>query len=137
VISIFAGRLLRGEELTIFGDGLQSRDFVHVSTVVAALQAGMRRADTSAPVFNVCTGRSTTVLQLARTLAEACGEVPVIRHAPGRAGEVRHSVGAPDAARTALGLGEPPQLLDGLRDVVGWMRAGRPLLATAALAEGD
>ena len=70
----------------MFGDGLQSRDFVHVSAVVVALWAGMGRADAAAPVFNVCAGRSTTVLELARTLAEACDRVPVIHHAPGRAG---------------------------------------------------
>ena len=68
VISIFADRLLRGEALTVFGDGLQSRDFVPVSAVVAALRAGMDRADTAAPVFNVCAGRSTTVLGLGRNL---------------------------------------------------------------------
>lgn len=137
VISIFADRLLRGEALTVFGDGLQTRDFVYVSAVVAALRAGMRRADIAAPVFNVCTGRSTTVLGLARTLAKACHRVPVIHHAPGRAGEVRRSVGAPEAARAALGLAEPLGLLDGLREVVGWMRAGRPLLAAAELVEGE
>lgn len=137
VISIFANRLLRGEDLTVFGDGLQSRDFVHVSVVAAALLAGMDRANTTAPVLNVCTGRSTTVLELAQTLATACGMLPIICQAPGRLGEIRHSVGAPEAARAALGLGEPPSLLDGLREVVGWMRAGRPLLAAAELVEGD
>jgi len=137
VISIFADRLLRGESLTVFGDGLQSRDFVHVSAVVAALRAGMDHADAIAPVFNVCAGRRTTVLELAQTLAEACGKVPVIRHAPGRAGEVRHSVGAPQAARIALGLDEPMPLLAGLREVVNWILDGRPLLATAELCEGE
>ncbi|WP_428662862.1 NAD-dependent epimerase/dehydratase family protein [Reyranella sp.] len=137
VISIFADRLLRGEALTVFGDGMQTRDFVHVSAVVAALRAGMARADTAAPVFNVCTGRSTTVLDLAQTLAEACHKVPVIRHAPGRAGEVRHSLGAPQAARAALDLDEPLGLLEGLRDVVGWMRAGRLPLAAAELVESE
>jgi UDP-glucose 4-epimerase len=137
VISIFADRLLRGEALTVFGDGLQTRDFVHVSTVVAAMRAGMDRADTSAPIFNVCAGRSTTVLELAQTLAAACHKVPAIRHLPGRAGEVRHSRGAPDVARAALGLGEPLSLLEGLREVVGWMRAGRPMLANAELVEGE
>ena len=127
VISIFADRLLRGEELTVFGDGLQSRDFVHVSAVVAALRAGMDRAETAAPVFNVCAGRATTVLELAHVLAEACSKELVIRHAPGRAGEVRNSLGAPQAARAALGLDEPTRLPDGLREVVGWMKAGRPL----------
>jgi UDP-glucose 4-epimerase len=137
VISIFADRLLRGEALTVFGDGLQTRDFVHVSAVVEALRAGMDRADIAAPVFNVCAGRSTTVLGLARTLGEACHRVPVIHHVPGRAGEVRHSLGAPEAARMALGLCEPLELLDGLRGVVDWMRAGRRSLAAAELVEGD
>ena len=135
VISIFADRLLRGEALTVFGDGMQSRDFVHVSAVVAALRAGMDRADSAAPVFNVCAGRATTVLELARTVGEACGKIPVVRHAPSRSGEVRHSVGAPQAARTALGLGEPLRLVDGLRDVVVWMRARR--LLAAELVESE
>jgi UDP-glucose 4-epimerase len=87
-------------------------------------------------VFNVCAGRSTTVLGLARTLAEACGREPVIHHALGRAGEVRHSLGAPEAAHSTLGLNEPLPLLDGLREVVTWMRAGRPLLA-AQLVPGE
>jgi UDP-glucose 4-epimerase len=136
VISIFADRLLRAEALTVFGDGLQTRDFVHVSTVVAALCAGMSRADVAAPVFNVCTGRGTTVLGLARTLAKACHRVPVIHRVPSRAGEVRHSVGAPEAARMALGIEERRELLDGLREVADWMRAGRPPLEAAGLVEG-
>ena len=137
VISIFADRLLRGDPLTVFGDGLQSRDFVHVSAVVAALRAGMDRADPTGAVFNVCGGRSTTVLELARVLAEACHREPVIHHAPGRAGEVRDSLGAPQAARAALGLDDPLGLSDGLREVVSWLRAGRPLLATGELVEGE
>lgn len=137
VISIFADRLLRGDALTVFGDGLQSRDFVHVSAVVAALRAGMGRADRVASVFNVCAGRSTTVLELAQVLAEACHTEPVIRHASGRAGEVRNSLGAPQAARAVLGLDEPLGLREGLREVVRWMRAGRPLLATGELVESE
>jgi UDP-glucose 4-epimerase len=137
VISIFADRLLRGDALTVFGDGLQSRDFVHVSAVVAALRAGMDRTDRTAPVFNVCAGRSTTVLELAHVLGEACHQEPVIRHAPGRTGEVRNSLGAPQSARAVLGLGEPLGLSDGLREVVQWMRAGRPPLAMGELVEGE
>ncbi|GGI97429.1 NAD-dependent epimerase/dehydratase family protein [Neoroseomonas lacus] len=131
VISIFADRLLRGEPIAIFGDGLQSRDFVPVSDVVAALRAAMMAADLEGRAFNVCSGRATTVLELARTLADTCGGNTAIRHLPARAGEVRHSLGDPTASRTALGLTAPRELADGLRDVMSWMRAGRPLLAPA------
>ena len=71
------------------------------------------------------------------TLAEACDIDPVIHHAPGRAGEVRNSLGAPQAARIAMDLDEPLGLAEGLREVVRWMRAGRPLLATRQLVEGE
>jgi len=132
VISIFADRLLRGEAISVFGDGLQSRDFIHVSSVVAALRAAMTAASADAPVYNVCSGRATTVLEIADTLAKACAGQPRIRHMPSRAGEVRHSLGDPRASRRALGLAPSVTLSDGLQEVVGWMRAGRPLLASAS-----
>src|SRR5205814_1918412 len=69
VISIFAERLLRGEPIEIFGDGSQTRDFVFVRDVVAALIAAMKRAEESpAPlcaVYNVCTGTETSIMAMA------------------------------------------------------------------------
>jgi UDP-glucose 4-epimerase len=62
VISIFANRLLKDEPLTVFGDGKQSRDFVFVSDVVDHLMAAMASPSPTARVFNVCTGRATTLL---------------------------------------------------------------------------
>jgi len=132
VISIFADRLLRGAPLTVFGDGQQSRDFVHVSAVVAALRAGMAAACAEAPVFNVCAGRSATVLELARALAEACGVTAEIRQCAGRAGEVRHSLGAPHAARAALDLGEPPAAVGRVARRRPLDAGRRPLLAAAS-----
>jgi UDP-glucose 4-epimerase len=72
------------------------------------------------------------VLSLAETIAGLCAsgaaqEPP--RHLPARAGEIRHSVGCPETARRMLGLGEPRALREGLADVIGWIRAGRPGLA--------
>jgi UDP-glucose 4-epimerase len=129
VISIFCDRLARGEPVTVFGDGAQTRDFVCVADVVAALLGGMRAASTDAPVLNVCTGRATSVVDLARTIAAACGEAAEIRHAAPRAGEIRHSLGDPRRSRMMLGLGEPLGLRQGLDQVVSWLRAGRPGLA--------
>ena len=133
VISIFCDRLAREEPVTIFGDGGQTRDFVHVSDVVAALLAGVDVASTAAPVLNVCTGRQTSVLELAETVAVACGVPPEIRHADPRSAEIRHSLGSPLRAEAMLGVSARMPLLEGLRGVVSWLRAGRPgLVGTAA-----
>ena len=122
VISIFCDRLSRGEGVQIFGDGLQRRDFVYVTDVVAAMMAAMRCRPSGAPVFNVCTGQATTVLELARTIAELCGHPPAIAHQAGRSGEIRDSIGSSAAARANLSLGEPVRLRDGLAQVLSWLR---------------
>ena len=125
VISIFSERVPRGTPIDIFGDGGQTRDFVFVADVVAALLAAMQRPSLDAPVFNVCTGTATSVLDLVRTLAVLAGTAPDIRHRPPRPGDIRHSVGVPDAARASLGLGAPVPLHDGLRKVLDWLAIGR------------
>jgi UDP-glucose 4-epimerase len=126
VISIFCDRLSQGGTVVIYGDGGQTRDFVAVRDVVAALIAGLDRASPEAPVFNVCTGRATSVLELARVVAEACGTEARIEHRPARLGEIRHSLGNPARMRAALGLGEPRGLGEGIAEIVEWVRAGRP-----------
>jgi UDP-glucose 4-epimerase len=137
VISIFCERLSRGDIVDIYGDGGQTRDFVHVADVVTALVAGLRAAGTAAPVLNVCTGRPTSVLDLARAVAAACGVHADIRHRPARAGEIRHSMGDASRSRAVLGLGEPVPLRDGLEGVVAWLRTGRPGLATVLGAAAE
>ncbi len=131
VISIFCDRLARGESIAIYGDGGQTRDFIHVGDVVAGLLAGCEAATAAAPVLNLCTGRATSVLSLAETIGDLCspGSALPARHLPARSGEIRHSVGAPEAARSVLGLGEPRGLREGLADVIAWIKAGRPGLA--------
>jgi UDP-glucose 4-epimerase len=125
VISIFCERILGGKSVDIFGDGQQTRDFIHVSDVVAALVAAMRLAAPGAPVFNVCTGQATTVLALAQTIAELTQNRPEIRLQPPRSGEIRHSLGSRDRAAPALGLGSPKPLRDGLANVLDWLASKR------------
>ncbi|WP_270937697.1 NAD-dependent epimerase/dehydratase family protein [Falsiroseomonas oryzae] len=136
VISIFCDRLSRGEPVDVYGDGEQTRDFVFVADVVAALLAGMGAASVQAPVLNVCTGRPTSVKLLAHTIADACGLTAALRHQPPRAGEIRHSLGDPAEARRMLGLGEPRGLRQGLDEVVAWLRAGRPGLSPPRMPAG-
>jgi len=133
VISIFCDRLARGEPVTIYGDGGQTRDFVNVADVVVALLAGLDKASTAAPVFNVCSGRPTSVLTLAETIAALCGNMLEIRRQPPRMGEIRDSLGDPAQGQAALGLGDPVELRKGLAEVLAWLRAGRPGLNAPGL----
>jgi UDP-glucose 4-epimerase len=125
VISIFAGRLRRGEPVDVFGDGAQTRDFVYVADVVTALVAAMTRLPDGSPVFNVCTGSPTSVRDLAHHIAALCGQAATLRSRPPRDGDIRHSVGAPAAARAALGLAPPLALPDGLTRVLDWLATTR------------
>src|SRR6185436_20083720 len=85
VISIFADRARAGRPLLIFGDGGQTRDFVYVGDVVRAIVAALGDGN-SRMVANVATGAEITVLELARTLIQLCGNRSAIEHAPARAG---------------------------------------------------
>lgn len=104
VISIFRDRLARGLPVKVFGDGGQSRDFVFVGDVVRFLLAAMNHRSAEPAVFNICTGRSTTLLELIATLGRLLGIRPEIIHADPRPGDIRHSLGDPACARAALGV---------------------------------
>ena len=120
VVAIFVGRLLAGQPCTIFGDGLQTRDFVYVDDVVDAF---VRAADRGGGLLlNIGTGAETSVSLLYETLAAAAGfpEPPV--YAPARPGELRRS--ALDPGRAAIHLGWRPwtRLDEGCRAVLEWFR---------------
>jgi UDP-glucose 4-epimerase len=124
VISIFCERIRRGAPIDIFGDGEQTRDFVFVADVVTALLAAMRLRPTDARVFNVCTGIPTSVLGLARTIAELAGTKLDVHHRPSRGGDIRHSTGSPALSRANLALPEPAPLRIGLGKVLDWLGGG-------------
>ena len=110
VVAIFSTRIGRGEPLTIFGDGEQTRDYVFVADVVNANllvgEAQLPPSDTlDARGFNVGTGAATSVNELARTLMRAAGREVGVNYAPARPGELQHS--CLDATRLR-GLGWAP-----------------------------
>ena len=128
VISVFCDKLSRHEPVNVYGDGGQTRDFVYVGDVVRMLLAALPAASTAAPVFNVCTGQPTSVLELAATIADLCGQPADIRHQPPRSGEIRHSLGRPSAIGEVGDTGFV-SLRDGLAETLAWLGAGRPGLA--------
>jgi UDP-glucose 4-epimerase len=122
VISIFFDRLAKGQPLTIYGDGEQYRDFVHVSDVV---QANLRAAALGKPgrVFNVGGGTKATIRDLAETMIEITGiEVPV-ESLDFRPGEVRRSVADVSRARRELGYEPLVDLEAGLEMMWGKVRS--------------
>jgi len=114
VISIFADKLARGEPVEIFGDGQHVRDFTYIGDAVSALCRALPAASTSAAVFNVCTGKGTTVQVLAETMAGLYRTELVAYHRPTRAGDVRVSIGDPRHAAEHLGFRAETALADGL-----------------------
>ena len=97
VISIFIDRILKhlkGEKTTIdiFGDGRQTRDFVYVKDVVKALLIAEKDKRTDGEVFNVGTGKETSLLQLIDTLKSIVGSTPPVRFLPPREGDIKRSV---------------------------------------------
>jgi UDP-glucose 4-epimerase len=133
VIAAFADRVRRSEPLTIHGDGHQTRDFVFVGDVVRALTGAMRRLEATdgrpaGEVFNVCSGRSTSILELAQLLmALNRVSLPIIR-ATSRDGDIRSSIGSPDALTRAMGVRSEVGLDDGLSRTLDFRTPGPVLL---------
>ncbi|MEA2493087.1 MAG: UDP-glucose 4-epimerase [Thermoleophilaceae bacterium] len=112
VIAIFCGKLIDGAKPTVFGDGLQTRDYVFVGDVVAANLAAA--ASNATGPFNIGTGRATSVLDLVEALAEIGGRDFEAELAPERPGEVRHIALDYSRAREELGFEPKVDLRQGL-----------------------
>jgi len=118
VISIFADRALSGREVTIYGDGLQTRDFVFVDDVVQANVLAATVPLASGRAYNVARGERTTLLDLLGTIARIAGcEVEPI-HAPPRSGDIRHSFADVSRARRELGYEPAVTVEEGLRQLL-------------------
>jgi len=118
VISIFSTRMANNEPITIFGDGEQTRDFVHVSDVVNHLITGWYFANPMAPVFNVCTGRQTSLNELVSVLRDLTRSKSVTAYAAPRSGDIPKSLGSPEKAIRLLSTAAQVSLREGLYDLL-------------------
>ena len=112
VVAIFMDRLRAGDGVTVFGDGEQTRDFVYVGDVVAAVLAAIGR---DGGVFNVGTGVETSVNELFETCRRVAGSDTRADHAPPRAGDVRRSILDVSRAESELGWRPGTPLEEGIR----------------------
>lgn len=122
VVARFVERAARGEPPVIFGDGLQTRDFVHVRDVARLIRLLVERQ--AEGVYNAGSGRGVSVLELARLVMELAGVGGEPLFAPPRRGDVRHSVASIARAR---GLGWRPEvsLEEGLRELLSEAKKGK------------
>ncbi len=116
VISKFIENIARGEPPVIFGDGKQTRDFVHAHDVAEANLLALSRNPAPGDVFNIATGTATEINQLALMLSETMGR-PHLKpvHAPERPSDVRYSCGDFTKAKEILDFDPRVQLEEGLR----------------------
>ena len=125
VISRFLAQARSGSPITIYGDGRQTRDFVHVRDVVRAMRMAETAASPEAPVFNICSGIPTSVNELAGAVSEAMGTEVSVVHSEPRPGDIRRSLGDPSLAARQLGWRPEIGLSDGLSGLVVDASAGR------------
>jgi UDP-glucose 4-epimerase len=121
VVAIFLDRLLAGRQPVINGDGLQTRDYVHVADVVRANVAAVGRPGFA--IYNVGTGVETTVVELYERLRRALGSRLAARHGEPKKGEQRRSAVDPRRLLAELSLPPPLPLDEGLARTAAWFRA--------------
>lgn len=119
VITIFINKLLDGERPVIFGDGLQVRDFVHVDDIVQANMLAMESANAVGEMFNVASGRATSILDLVEIVKELMGATDVEHQfAPPRPGDMKLGLASIDKIRAVLGYDAKVQMQQGLKGVI-------------------
>jgi UDP-glucose 4-epimerase len=125
VATIFVRRLLAGQRPVIFGDGEQCRDFVNVQDIAQANLLAMQHDGVDGEVFNVGTGRGTTVNRLATMLCARLAPGLKPSYLPAHAGELRYSVASIAKARRVLGYEPEGDLERDLDAVIGWCKEQR------------
>ena len=114
VITKFLRQALKDETLNIFGDGEQTRDFIHVNDIVEALILALETQKAGGKTFNVCTGIQTSINDLVDAICTVTGRALKPNYVPARAGEIRFSVGDPSKAQELLKFKPKVTLQEGL-----------------------
>ena len=122
VIPLFVSRILSGEKPSIYGDGLQSRDFTYVSNVAHGNLLASERPNIGGRVFNIADGGQTTLLQLLKLLGGLLGKSIEPDFLPARLGDVRESLADITLARKLLGYEPQVRLEEGLKRTISYYR---------------
>ncbi len=126
VIGIFMNQAMKGERMTVFGDGEQTRAFSHVDDVAPLIARAPLVSEARNQVFNVGADRPYTVNALAKTVARTFGVSPAVEHLPARL-EVVDAFASHDKARRVFSPSEPIALEAGIERMARWARARGPV----------
>jgi UDP-glucose 4-epimerase len=125
VLGIFSGNLLRGEPITIFGDGEQTRDFVYIDDIVDGWVRALNTPEAAGGIFNLGSGQSLSINQLAESAIAAFGHRPgdyEVKRAVSRPGEQRTVRADIRQAKAVLGWEPRTPFETGLAETVRWAR---------------
>lgn len=122
--AIFSSRLLNGNPPVIFEDGLQSRDFIHVRDIARACLMALENPDSAYQALNVGTGKSTSILEIGKTIARELGKPSddfVIKN-QFRAGDIRHCFADTSRTKDILGFSAEIEFSRGVSDLCNWVK---------------
>jgi UDP-glucose 4-epimerase len=129
VIGIFMNSVMRGEPMPVYGDGLQSRAFSHISDVAPIIARSPLVAEARNEVFNIGADEPHTILDLAGAIARAFDVEPDITHLDAR-NEVVHAFSDHSKLRRVFGSQAPISLGEGVRRMAAWARERGPQAPT-------
>jgi len=123
ILSIFSTRILNGNNLDIYEDGLESRDFVFIDDVVDATILGIEKEEANGEIFNVGSGVATTVREVANSLKKFYNsEINISISGKYRLGDIRHNYADLNKAKNLLGFTPKYNFQKGISEFVSWVK---------------
>jgi dTDP-L-rhamnose 4-epimerase len=129
ILSIFSSRIVNSKPPLIYEDGLESRDFVHVSDVVKATILALEKTEANYEVFNVGSGRRVTILEVANLLVDKLeSSLRPIVVGKYREGDIRHCYADLSKIKAKLGYQPDKSLEEGISEFVQWVKHQKNIL---------
>ncbi len=122
-IPILSRQLVNNQQVTIFGNGKQTRDIIFVKDVARANLLAAESEAAPGETINICTGKETSMLDLMEELSQLVTHSPKTRFAAPRPGDIYRSVGSPEKAERLLGFHAATSLSEGLKQTIDWMHS--------------
>ncbi len=123
ILSIFSTRILNGNNVDIYEDGLESRDFVYIDDVVEATVLALKKNQANYEVFNVGSGVATTVNEVAKTLKKLYNsDIEILVDGKYRDGDIRHNFADLNKINRVLGFNPKYKITKGISNFVDWVK---------------